>query len=48
LGSPQAFIVTGEGTYVSLSPTRLGFGGQKVGTTSAAKTVTVTDAQPRR
>jgi hypothetical protein len=43
LGSPQTIAVTGTGTYVSLSPARLNFGSHKVGTTSAARTVTVTN-----
>jgi hypothetical protein len=43
LGSPQTFTVAGTGTYVSLSPVRLNFGSQKVGTTTAARTVTVTN-----
>jgi len=43
LGSPQAITVTGTGTYVSLSPTRLGFGSHAVGATSPAKIVTLTN-----
>lgn len=43
LGSPQTITVTGTGTYVSLSPARLNFGSHTVGTTSAARTVTVTN-----
>jgi hypothetical protein len=43
LGSPQTITVAGTGTYVSLSPARLNFGSHKVGTTTAARTVTVTN-----
>src|ERR1017187_7782878 len=43
LGSPQTITVAGTGTYVSLSPVRLNFASHKVGTTTAARTVTVTD-----
>jgi hypothetical protein len=43
LGSPQTFTVAGTGTYVSLSAARLNFGSHKVGTTTAARTVTVTN-----
>jgi hypothetical protein len=43
LGSPQTVAVTGTGTYISLSVARLNFSSRKVGTTSAAKTVTVTN-----
>jgi hypothetical protein len=43
LGSPQTITVAGTGTYVSLSPVRLNFGSHKVGTTTAARTVTVTN-----
>jgi hypothetical protein len=42
-GSPQKVTVSGTGTVVTLSPTSLSFGNQTVGTTSAAKTVTVTN-----
>ncbi|MGD0693506.1 MAG: choice-of-anchor D domain-containing protein [Terriglobia bacterium] len=42
--SPQTVSLTGTGVVqVVLSPTSLTFGGQKVGTTSAAKTVTLTN-----
>jgi len=43
LGSPQTITVTGTGTYVKLSPARLNFGDHAVGTTTAAKTVTLTN-----
>ncbi len=44
-GSPQIVDVTGTGALpVSLSPTSLAFGTQAVGTTSAAKTVTLTNS----
>src|SRR5215472_10398728 len=42
-GSPQLVPLTGTGTEVKLVPTSLSFGGQKVGTTSAPKNVTVTN-----
>jgi hypothetical protein len=43
LGSPQTVTLSGTGTVVSLSPKRLSFGNQPVGTTSAAKSVTLTN-----
>jgi hypothetical protein len=43
LGSPQTILLTGIGTVVSLSPKRLSFGNQPVGTTSAPKNVTLTN-----
>jgi len=42
--SPQSFSLSGTGTVVKLSPTTLSFGNQPVGTTSAAKKITVTNA----
>jgi phospholipase C len=42
-GSPQTVPLTGTGTFVKLAPPSLSFGNQAVGTTSAAKTVTVTN-----
>jgi len=42
-GSPQSVSLLGTGTVVSLSPTTLNFGSQKVGTISAAKIVTLTN-----
>jgi hypothetical protein len=43
-GSPQIIDVTGTGALpVALAPTSLAFGNQTVGTTSAAKTVTLTN-----
>ena len=42
-GSPQTVSLTGTGTVVELSPSRLNFGSQKVGTTSPPQTVTVTN-----
>jgi hypothetical protein len=44
-GSPQTISLTGEGTVVSLAPEKLNFGDQLVGTTSAAKTVTLTNTR---
>jgi len=41
--SPQTVALTGAATDVSLSPIRLNFGSHTVGTTSRAKTVTVTN-----
>ncbi len=48
-GSPQSVALSGTGTgvpvpAVSLSPTSLSFGNQNVGTTSAARTVTLTNS----
>ena len=42
-GSPQPVPLTGIGTMAKLSPTGLTFGSVTVGTTSAAKTVTLTN-----
>jgi two-component sensor histidine kinase len=42
-GSPQLVPLSGTGTVVKLVPTSLSFGSQKVGTTSAAKNVTMTN-----
>lgn len=42
-GSPQTVSLTGTGAAASLQPHKLSFAQQKVGTTSAAKTVTVTN-----
>ncbi len=41
--NPQTVPLAGTGTVVKLVPTSLGFGDQTVGTTSAAKTVTMTN-----
>jgi len=41
--SPQKVNLTGSATDISLSPSRLNFGSHTVGTTSRAKTVTVTN-----
>jgi hypothetical protein len=43
-GSPQAVILTGVGTGVSLSPTSLSFSSQSVGTSSAPMTITLENA----
>jgi hypothetical protein len=45
-GSPQTVSLTGTGTApaVTLSPTSLTFGNQKVGTSSPAQTVTLTNS----
>jgi len=40
-GSPQQVPLSGTGTTAELTPTSLSFGSVKVGTTSAAKTVTL-------
>ncbi|MBZ5705188.1 MAG: choice-of-anchor D domain-containing protein [Acidobacteriia bacterium] len=47
-GSPQAVSLTGTGTVVQLVPSSVNFGNQKVGTKSAAQTITLTNtgAQP--
>jgi hypothetical protein len=45
-GSPQTVALSGTGTMVTVSPTSLSFSLQLVGTTSAAKTVTLTNAGP--
>src|SRR5207245_2525369 len=42
-GSPQKVTLSGIGTTAKLSPTSLNFGTVAIGTTSAAKTVTLTD-----
>jgi hypothetical protein len=42
-GSPQQVPLSGIGTTAKLSPTSLNFGSITVGTTSAAKTVTLTN-----
>jgi hypothetical protein len=42
-GSPQLVSLSGTGTAVKLVPTSVSFGNQKVGTTSAAKVVTMTN-----
>ena len=42
-GSPQSLTLTGLATVVSLSPTTLSFGDQKVGATSAAQLITITN-----
>ena len=39
----ETLTLAGAGTVVSLSPASLGFGDQKVGTTSAAQVITVTN-----
>ena len=41
--SPQKIALTGIGTYVQLSPTSLNFGNQPTGTTSLAKTITMSN-----
>jgi hypothetical protein len=40
---PQVIALLGTGTVVSLSPTSLAFGDQKVGTTSSPQVVTLTN-----
>jgi beta-propeller repeat-containing protein/ASPM-SPD-2-Hydin domain-containing protein/HYDIN/CFA65/VesB family protein len=40
-GSPQTLTLAGLATVVSLTPATVGFGDQKVGTTSAAQVVTI-------
>ena len=42
-GSPQTVSLTGTGTAAGLVPTSLNFGPQKVGTTSAAQTIKLTN-----
>ena len=42
-GSPQKVTLQGTGTYVQLTPTKLNFGNQPVGTTSLAKTITLSN-----
>jgi hypothetical protein len=41
--SPQTVSLTGTGTVVSLSPTKLDFGDQAIGTTSSSQRVTLTN-----
>ena len=43
-GSPQTVPLTGRGTFFEWSPRSLNMGDQKVGTSSAARTVTLTNA----
>lgn len=43
LNSPQTVLLTGMGTIVRLSPTKLTFVAQKVGTTSLPKSITLTN-----
>jgi hypothetical protein len=42
-GSPQSVTLMGIGTVITVSPSSLSFGNQKVGTTSAPQAVTVTN-----
>jgi hypothetical protein len=42
-GSPQQVPLTGVGTFVQLTPTKLNFGTQPVGTRSLAKKITLTN-----
>src|ERR1035438_5635631 len=42
--SPQTVSLTGKGTNISLAPARLNFGNHPVGSTSATRTITVTNA----
>jgi hypothetical protein len=42
-GSPQKVPLTGTGTFVLLTPTKLNFGTQPVGTRSLAKKITLTN-----
>jgi hypothetical protein len=42
-GSPQKVPLTGTGTYVQLTPARLSFSNQPVGTTSLAKSITLSN-----
>jgi hypothetical protein len=44
LGSPQVLPLTGRGTFFEWSPRYMNMGDQKVGTSSAARTVTLTNA----
>jgi outer membrane protein assembly factor BamB len=44
--SPQAVPLTGRGTFFQWSPRSLNLGDQKVGSSSAAQTVTLTNAGP--
>jgi hypothetical protein len=41
--SPQRVALTGIGTAVQLTPVDLGFGNQPIGTTSLAKTITLSN-----
>ncbi len=41
--SPQVVLLSGAGSYVQLTPLKLSFGKEAVGTTSAAQTVTLTN-----
>ena len=43
-GSPQTVPLTGTGADISLSPTSLSFGTQSISTTSAAQSITLTNA----
>ncbi|PYX46501.1 MAG: hypothetical protein DMG79_16195, partial [Acidobacteria bacterium] len=43
VNSPQNVTLSGVGTAISLSPTGIPFGNQKVGTTSAAQNITLTN-----
>jgi hypothetical protein len=45
-GSPQTLPLTGRGTFFEWSPRSLNMGDQKVGTSSAPRTVTLTNAGP--
>ena len=45
--SPQSVLLTGVGTWVSLSPASLDFGNQLVGTSSQPQTVTLTNHAAR-
>jgi hypothetical protein len=42
-GSPQKIALTGTGTLVQLTPTKVNFGTQPVGTRSLAKSITLTN-----
>jgi hypothetical protein len=46
--SPQTVALSGVGTVVTLTPTKLSFSGQEVGTTSAPQTVILTNHSPDR
>jgi hypothetical protein len=43
-GSPQIVLLTGRGTFLAWTPREMNLGDQKVGTSSAARTVTLTNA----
>jgi FG-GAP-like repeat len=45
-GSPQTVPLTGRGTFFEWSPRSLNMGDQKIGTSIAARTVTLTNAGP--